>query len=152
MAQNTVTITDYSDENSTFGFTSVALTAGNIVAQTTALNAVGAATEALTIGHLSKQQVAQILVDDFALPTNPYAQREMKWLVRYADATTGKQYSLEIPAPDITDNVAPNSDVADLGSADWSAWVDAFEAVAKAPDNATNAITVLSARLVGRNI
>jgi len=152
MAQNTVTITDYSDENSSFGFSSAALTSGNIVAQTGLLGDLATATEAISIGHLSKQQVAQILVTDPDIPTNPYAQREMKWLVTYADATSGKKYSLEIPAPDITDNVVPNTDQANLTSTDWAAWVDAFEAVAKAPEDLTHSVTVIGAVLVGRNI
>lgn len=152
MAQNTITITDYSQENTSFGFASSALTAGNIAGQTSALATLEAATEDITIGHVSKQQVAQILVSDPGVPTSPFAQRELKWLVTYAGVTSGNKFSLEIGAPDLTDNIVPGSDLADLTSDDWSAWVSAFVSVAKAPDDLTDSVIVLSARLVGRNI
>lgn len=152
MAQNTFTITDASQENSSFGFSSSALTAGNIAGQTAALGTLETATEALTIGHIAKQQIAQILVNDPGVPSDPYAQRELKWLVTYQAVTSGHNFTLEIPAPDLTDNLVPGSDLADLTSTDWAAWVSAFVSVAKAPDNLADSVIVLSARLVGRNI
>lgn len=152
MAQNTITITDHSLENSTFGYQSAVLTAGNIVAQTALHATLAAATEDLTIGHLAKQSLAQIFVDDPGGSSDPYAQRELKWLVTYQSVTSGKKWSLEIPAPALTDNLVPNTDVADITSADWAAWITAFVAVAKAPDDIADAVIVLGARLVGRNI
>jgi len=150
--QNTIQITDYSNEKSSFGVTSVTANAGNLAAQQTLAADLVAATEDLTIGEVTKQQMALVILDSPAIPTNPYAQREMKWLVQYQGVTSGKLFSTEIAAPDITDNVVVNSDVADLASADWDAWVTAFEAFAKSPDNGTEAVTVIGARLVGRNI
>jgi len=150
--QNTIQITDYSNEKSSFGVTSVTANAGNLAAQQTLAADLVAATDDLTIGELTKQQMALVILDSPAIPTNPYAQREMKWLVQYQGVTSGKLFSVEIAAPDITDNVVANSDVADLASADWDAWVTAFEAFAKSPDNGTEAVTVIGARLVGRNI
>jgi len=150
--QNTIQITDYSNEKSSFGVTSVTANAGNLAAQQTLAADLVAATEDLTIGEVTKQQMALVILDSPAIPTNPYAQREMKWLVQYQGVTSGKLFSTEIAAPDITDNVVVNSDVADLTSADWDAWVTAFEAFAKSPDNGTEAVTVIGARLVGRNI
>lgn len=152
MAQNTITINDYSNEKSGFGFSSSELTAGNIVAQLAAAATLVAATEDLTIGAVVKQQIAQVPLDSPATPTSPYAQREMKWLVTYQAVTSGKLHTLEIAAPDITDNVAPNTDIADLSSDDWAAWVTAFVAFAKAPDDLTDSVIVLGAKLVGRNI
>jgi len=152
VAQNTITINDYSNEKSSFGFSSSELTAGNIVAQLAAAATLVAATEDLTIGEVVKQQIAQVPLDSPATPTSPYAQREMKWLVTYQAVTSGKLHTLEIAAPDITDNVAPNTDIADLSSPDWEAWVTAFVGFAKAPDDLTDSVIVLGARLVGRNI
>jgi len=152
VAQNTITINDYSNEKSTFGFASSELTAGNIVAQLAAAAALVGATEDLTIGEVVKQQIAQVPLDSPATPTSPYAQREMKWLVTYQGVTSGKLHTLEIAAPDITDNVAPNTDIADLESDDWAAWVTAFVGIAKDPDDLTDSVIVLGARLVGRNI
>lgn len=152
MAQNTFTITDASQENSSFGFSSSTLTAGNIAGQTSALATLKTATDNLTIGHVAKQQVAQILVSDPGVPTDPYAQRELKWLVTYQAVTSGHNFTLEIPAPNLTDNIVAGSDLADLTSDDWTAWVSAFVSVAKAPDDLTDSVIVLGARLVGRNI
>jgi len=152
VAQNTIQITDYSAEKSSFGYPSSELTAGNIVAQLAAAAGVANATADLSLGNVSRQQIAQVPLDSPGLPTSPYAQREMKWLVQYQSVTSGRLWSLEIAAPDITDNVVPNTDIADLASADWDAWVTAFVAHAKAPDDITDNVIVLGAKLVGRNI
>lgn len=150
--QNTFQITDYSDEKSSFGFLSVTGNAGNLTAQETAAAAVAAAVANLTIGVVSRELYAIQLIDAPGIATNPYAQREMKWLVTYVGNTSGKQFSIEIAAPDVTDNTVPNSDVADLTSTDWVAFKTAFEAFAKSPDNGTEAVTVVKAHLVGRNL
>jgi len=150
--QNTIQITDYSNEKSSFSVTSVTANAGNLAAQQTLAANLVAAVDDLTIGELTKQQMALVILDLPAIPTSPYAQRELKWLVQYQGNTSGKLFSTEIAAPDITDNVVVNSDQADLTSTDWSAFVTAFEAFVKSPDNGTEAVTVISARLVGRNI
>jgi len=149
---NTIQITDYSNEKSGFGVTSVTANAGNLAAQQTAAAALVGAVEDLTIGEVTKQQMALVILDTPAIPTSPYAQRELKWLVQYVGDTSGKIFSIEIAAPDITDNVSPNTDIADLASTDWAAFVTAFEAFARSPDNGTETVTVLGARVVGRNI
>jgi hypothetical protein len=76
----------------------------------------------------------------------------MKWLVQYQGNDTGKLFSVEIAAPDLTGNVTPNTDIANLASADWVAFKTAFEAFAKSPDNGTEDVTVIGAKMVGRNI
>jgi len=149
---NLFQITDYSNEKSSFSVTSVTANAGNLAAQQTAAAALFAAIEDLTIGALTKQQMSLVIYDTPATPVNIYAQREMKWLVTYRATTSGKLFSVEIAAPDLTDNVAPNTDVADLASDDWAAFVTAFEAFVKSPDNGTEAVEVISAKLVGRNL
>jgi len=145
-------ITDYSNEKSNFSVNATVLTAGNFAAQQTLAAALAGAIEDLTIGEFTKQTALVPVLDTPAIPTSPYAQREMKWLVRYQGDTSGKMFSIEIAAPDITDNVAPNTDIADLGSTDWTAFVTAFEAYAKSPDDPAETVTVIDARIVGRNI
>jgi len=149
---NNIQITDYSNEKSSFGVTSITANAGNLAAQQTLAATLVAAVEDLTIGELTKQAMSLVILDSPAIPTNPYAQREMKWLVQYVGDASGKTFSIEIAAPDITDNVVPNSDIADLTSTDWAAFVTAFEAYVRSPDNGTETVTVVGARLVGRNI
>jgi len=152
MAQSTIQITDYANEKSSFGLTSTNLTAANFNAQVAAAEALATATSALTIGNVTKQTIAAVLDDSPAVATNPYAHREMKWLVTYQAVTSGKLFQTEIAAPDVTDNLVPNSDQADLASDDWVAWIAAFVAFAKSPDDPTDAVIVVSAVLVGRNI
>lgn len=152
MAEGSIQITDYSNEKSSFRVTSPNLTAGNFDTQAGLAATLASTTQALSIGHLSKQTIAAVLVDDPDLPTNVYAQRESKWLVTYRGATSGKIYQIEIPAPDLTDNVVPNTDVADLTSTDWLAWIAAFEAFARTPDNPSALVEVVSAKHVGRNL
>jgi len=145
-------ITDYSNEKSNFGVNSTVLTAGNFAAQQTLAAALAGAIEDLTIGELTKQTALVPVIDTPAIPTDPYAQRELKWLVRYQGDSSGKMFSIEIAAPDITGNVVPNTDVADITSTDWAAFVTAFEAYAKSPDDVAETVTVIDARVVGRNI
>lgn len=145
-------IRDYSNEMSNFGVTAITGTAGNLTAELAEAAALASAIENLTIGHLDKYTYAIVPLDTPLTPSSPFAQREMKWLVSYMGDTSGKVYSLEIAAPDLTDNTVPNSDVADLTSTDWAAFVTAFEAFARAPDNGTETVTIIGARLVGRNI
>jgi len=149
---NLFTINDYSNEKSSFAVTSITANAGNLAAQQTEAAALFAAIEDLTIGALVKQQMSLIIYDTPEIPTNVYAHREQKWLVTYVGDSSGKEYQSEIAAPDLTDNLNGNSDAADLTSTDWVAFVTAFEAYARAPDNGTETVTVLRAKLVGRNL
>jgi len=152
MTVSTFQITDYSNEKSTFQVNSIVLNAGNFAAQSTLAATLVAATEDLVIGELTKQTLNQIVLDAPAVPTNVYAQRELKWLVTYQGDSSGKLFSVEIACPDITDNIVPATDLADLTSTDWVAWVGAFEDFARSPDDLAETVTVVSARLVGRNI
>jgi len=152
MSKASFSITDYSQENSNFGYTAAELTAGNIVAQTALHDALRAATEDITIGHVSKHQLATILEDDYGVPTAPYAQRELKALVTYQAVTSGALFQLEIPAPALIGNLVAGTDTFDITSTDWAAWVTAFVAVAKSPDDISDSVIVLGAKLVGRNI
>lgn len=152
MADNNIQITDYSNERSGFRVVAPELTAGNIVAQTAAATALTDAVADLTLGHISRNTIANVLIDDPDLPTSPFAQRELKWLVRYRGVSSGKMYSLEIPAPDVTDNLVANTDIADPASADWAAFITAFNAYARTPDNVSANVEFVDARLVGRNL
>jgi len=152
MTVSTFQITDYSNEKSTFQVNSIVLNAGNFAAQSTLAATLVAATEDLVIGELTKQTLNQIVLDAPAVPTNVYAQRELKWLVTYQGDSSGKLFSVEIACPDITDNIVPSTDLADLASTDWAAFVAAFESFARSPDDLTETVTVVSARLVGRDI
>lgn len=152
MARVNVTITDASQENSSFGYEAAALTSGTIVAQTALHVALADATELITIGHVSKQVLGQVFLDDPEVPTNPYAQRELKALVTYAGVITGKKFQIEIAAPNLEDTLVSGTDQFNIDIDPWAAWITAFVGVAKSPDDPTESVIVLGARLVGRNI
>jgi len=149
---NTYQITDYSNEKSSFSVTSVTATAGNLAAQQGLQADLHDAVVDLSSGLLTREQMALVVLDSPAIPGSAYAQREMKWLVRYQAVTSGKMFSVEIAAPALTSNLVPNSDEADLTSTAWVAFTAAFEAYVKSPDNGTEAVVVVDAKLVGRNI
>lgn len=150
--QNRFTIRDYSNELSSFGVVSVTGNAGNLTAQLALQTALSSAVENLSIGHLDKYTYSIEGLNSPVTPSNVYAQREVKWLVTYTGDTSGKQFQIEIAAPNLTDNLNGNSDQADLTSTDWVAFREAFEDYARSPDNGTETVTVVNARVVGRNI
>lgn len=149
---NRFTIRDYSNELSSFGVTSVTGNAGNLTAQLALQTALSSAVENLTIGHLDKYTYSIEGLNSPITPSNVYAQREVKWLVSYQGDTSGKLFQIEIACPNLTDNLNGNSDIADLTSDDWVAFIDAFEDYARSPDNGTEIVSVVGARVVGRNI
>jgi len=153
MARANIQFTDESNEKSTFGVTSTPLTSANFDAQQTAFTALRTASQALSLGDISQYAIATLVNPAFTVPTDPFAQRELKWLVSYVGNTSGKTFQVEIPVADIgNDHKVPGSDLAALADADWVAFITAFEAFAKSPDDATESVTVTTAKLVGRNI
>lgn len=153
MARANIQFVDASNEKSTAGVTSTALTSANFDAQQTAFSALRTAMQALSLGDISQYSIATLVNPAFTVPTNPFAQRELKWLVTYTGDTSGKTFQIEIPAADLgNDHLIPGTDQADTTDADWTAFITAFEAFAKSPDDATEAVTFVNARLVGRNI
>lgn len=149
---NGFTLLDHSNEKSNVGMFSTTLTAANFDAEETLFAAVQAAILNLTTGTLNKTQRALVVDGSSTPPTDPYSQRELKWLVTYTGDVSGKSFQIEIPTPDLVDNLVAGSDLADLSSTDWAAFITAFEAFAASPDDDTESVTVVTARLVGRNI
>jgi len=151
VSQHSRTYLDFSNEKSSLRFNVQAITAANIVATQALITDIGLALLDLSRANLDRfQTVLEFVASNPSAPTDPYAQREIKWLVNYRDTTNGRMYQMEIPAAELTGNLLPGTDKADLASADWVAFVTAFEAGAKSQDG--NAIEVVSAFVVGRNI
>lgn len=153
MARAILTLKDFSDENTSVGVYSEALTAGNFAAQETEWTALRTAIQALTLGNTARHSIAQQTEVTTLPPSDPFAQRELKWLVSYVGNVSGKTFQIEMGTADpANDHLSGNTDQADLAQADWVAFITAFEAFAKSPDDITEAVTVTAARLVGRNI
>jgi len=144
------TITDYTRESSNFSVNGINVSSANYDAQQTQAIALSDAIEGLSIGQVAKREfISSIAFPETATPTDPFAQREMKWLVVYQDDTTSKLQSMEIACPDLA-LLVPNTDLLDLTSTEGAAFVTAFEAFARSSDG--NPVSVVSARLVGRNL
>lgn len=153
MARANVQFIDASNEKSTASVTSTALTSANFDAQATAFNALRTAMQALSLGDISQYAISTITNPAYTVPTNPFAQRELKWLVTYLGATSGKTFQMEIPAADLgNDHLVAGTDQADTADSDWTDFITAFEAFAKSPDNPAEAVTFVNAKLVGRNL
>lgn len=151
MSRATMSLRDYSNEMTTTTVNGVALTSANFDAQTTQWTALRAAIQGLTLGVTAQQSLSQFAQLSGATPSDPFAQREVKWLVNYHDAVTNKKYQTEIGTADLgDDHLVAGSDMADLTSADWVAFISAFEAFVRAPDNIANGVVVDSAYFVGR--
>lgn len=150
---NTTTLVDYSGEKSTVTVLNGSITALTIAAFITQFGALKTAIEGITKGVI----VGSAWVGDKDIlaatpPTDVFAQRELKWLVRYENAVSHKIYTLEIPTADPTDRLLPQSDKADLTDTEIAAFVTAFEAIGRSPENDVDGVNVLDITLVGRNL
>jgi len=153
MSSAFVTYQDYSKEFSTARVTAQTLTALNFDTQATARAAFIAAISPLVLGTIAKSGFGEQTIGVNTPPASVEAQREKKWLVTYEGNTSGKKFQLELPCADLTGgHLIVNSDNADLTEADWAAFIAAFEAYGRSPDDPAETINVLSARFVGRNL
>lgn len=145
------TILDYSEEKSPTSFSFGGVTALNIAGFLTQFGALRTAIGNIITGTIQKEKwVGDDTVLSNTPPADTGAQIELKWLVTYEGATTKKKFRYELPTPD-TDKLIPGTDQADLTDTDVAAYITAIEAIAKSPDDDTEAINVLGINLVGRN-
>jgi len=152
-SEYTLTYTDYSREKSPAKFTGPVPVQAGFDTWVGLMTALKAALEDITLGELAKEtrsSYVDIVSND--APTDANAQRERKWLVTYRGNTSEKLFRVEIPCADLTGHLLPASDEADLAETDMAAFVSAFEAFQRSPDNGTENVTVVSIRAVGRNI
>ena len=149
----TIRYNDYGAERSTVTLMGEALTAVNFDAQATALTSLMDAIAAITLGVKVSflQGNDNEIVGPGTQASDPYAQREAKWLVKFHEVTGGAKRSVEIPCPDLA-NLDPNNKgkahVGDAGAVD--AFVTAFEAFVKT--DAGGNVQVDEILHVGRNI
>ena len=143
---------DYSDERTRTEIHVGAITAVSIAGFLTAFGALRTAIEGITLGVVSQEAwVGDRTLLSNTPPTDPLAQRENKWLERYTGDTSGKLFQIEIGTAELAGgHLLPMSDFADLTETDMAAFVTAFEAIARTPDDDTETVTVQSIQFVGR--
>jgi hypothetical protein len=152
---STFTLLDASGEKSSVRVYNGAITAVSIGGFLTQFGALRDAINGITLGTVHKEMwVGDDTVLSQALPASPWAQRELKALVRYQGNTSQKVFTLEIPTIDLgTVTLVPGTDLIQLDDgAEMAAFVTAFEAIARTPDDDTETVNVLDARVVGRNL
>ena len=145
------TVLDHSEETSSTKFYFGAVTAVSIAGFLTQFGNLRTALGNIILGTIQKESwTGDSTVLSNAAPSDSAAQIELKWLVSYEGNTSKKKFRTELPTPD-TSKLIPGTDKADLTDTDIAAYVTAFEAIAKSPDDDTEAVNVLDITLVGRN-
>lgn len=126
------TYLDHDGDKSTVSFEGIDLTAANFDAQVTEQNALITALDAITLGT-PVQTVRTAVVTDVvaAPPVNPFAQVNIRWVIRYTNNTSGLTYNTTIPTADLSlsdaeYNGAPALSIEAGGAGE--ALKDAFEA------------------------
>lgn len=127
----TLAVRDYSAEMATVSLPGLDLTAANFDAQDGLWDTLQSAIDGIIVGVIATRKLlAQDLLVSGDLPTSPFAQRELKWLVRYTGNTSGKKYSAEIPTPDAA-LILAGTDFMNIGVGAGATFVTAFEAVVR---------------------
>lgn len=145
------TWTDYDGEHSNVRMRTAPITAANYDAQQTLRAALHTATAGIVLGTLAKNVFGNEDLVSLDKASDETAQRELKWLVSYHDATSLKRGSYEIPTAD-PDQLDPNdrahAHIGDAGVVD--AYIAAAEGFFKTVDG--NAIVIDEITLVGRRV
>jgi len=143
---------DYSKEISRIRLYVTTITAGNLTAQVALHTTLFAALDAMTLGLQQKEEtVLSTSVVNVTPATSPLAQRENKWLLRYHNGTTRKNFTTELPCADLTLLDPNNTDFVDKTTTEWTNLKAAFEAVVVDPDDG-GAVILDDAEFVGRNL
>lgn len=135
-------------EKSSYQFTIADLSAANFAASSGALTTLFTNIAALLLGSPVSRRIIAVTQEVTSAPvTDPNAQRENKWLVRYHD-TSNRKFTLELPTADLS-LLDTNSEFLDMAGTEAAAFKVAFEAIAKSPSD-QSAVTVDSIQFVGR--
>lgn len=123
----TVTMVDKENEATSFSIRGVTLTAGNITAQVAAAAAVRAAIEAVSLLETKSEQLVAV-ENNYSptLPTEPFAQRGIKFLVRGVDAL-GNPQTFHISGANLALAGLMDGENVDLASTEGAALVTALE-------------------------
>lgn len=150
---HTFSFIDVAQQPSSFSVYNGVITAVSLPGFLTELGDLRTATDAISLCTLSDEKwVGDETALSNVVPTDHYARREIKLRVNYQGNDTGKLFHVTVPGPDIAnlDYSGEDVNIADAGI--MAAWVAAFEAIARSPNDDTENVTVVSAKIVGRNL
>jgi len=158
MAQdyNTFSYQDYDGEPSNVTINLVELTAANLDAQQTLITNLRLGINGIILGGTNKSVASDIGWDTFVGTTDPFAQREIKWVVVVEDTAGNRYKSNEIPMANLalleggSKYIIKNGVVSVVtGAAAVTAFKDAYQAVAVS--NAGLALVIVDMYQAGRN-
>ena len=120
-------VIDHDGESGVISLSGPTMAAGTFDTVEGLINTLQTAIDGIILGTLGRSAIEAVVeAGSAALPADPFAQREFKWLVEYTDTTTGKQYRREIPTADLSLLVA-GTEMMELGSGAGAAFKAAFE-------------------------
>jgi hypothetical protein len=138
-------------ESTTISLPVTTLSAANYAAQSALIAALITALEGITIGNPAKSETTILRSIISSTPaSDPLAQRENKFLLRYDGTTLNVKFQASIGTADLT-QLMTNSEFVDLSSGAGAALKSAFEAIVKSPNDAAEAVVLDSVQFVGRN-
>ena len=150
MGRYSRTLLDYDNESTTIGVYAADLNAGNIATQITLQADFGAAINDMALGTLQRIQYGNTVESLQPPPSDPFAQRELKWRVDYRDTVNGKPGFFTIGTANAALLSATDRGKADPLNADVIAFTTAAEAYVLSQDG--NAIEIEQIVIVGRNV
>jgi len=147
---------DYDSEKSGTSINLAETTELTLAAQNIAIEALRTAMNGLTIAPVSKSSQTDIIFDTPVVPTDPFAQREIKWVVIAQDSAGNKFKANEIPTANLDLLEGGSKYIVKSGvvtvvaaAAAVAAFVTAYEALALSQSGL--ALTVVDIYQVGRN-
>lgn len=145
------TLKDYDSESANMRVHTTVLSAANWAAEATARGDFESGIVAMSSGNLQSYRYGNRVPVATGKATFVQAQREIKMLVQFHDATTGERNSVEIPCPKLTALDPGDHAHFYIGDGDIvDAFTDAFEAYVLSL--AGNAVVVDELSLVGRKL
>lgn len=149
----TLTLLDNNREKSSVTFPTYPTTVISLPDLLIDWGALKTAIDAVTLCTFNREK---LVMDDTSLsdvlPVSPWANRELKMRIDYSGDTSGKKFSVTIAGPDMDVlTKEANSDYIDITAGPMPALVTAMETFMRSPDDPAETITVLRAKLVGRN-
>ena len=139
-------------ESSTLEVPVATITAANLVAQTALHDDLVDAIDGVSIGQLAKRALISNRTVLSGLPaSDPLAQKENRWLVRYHSGTTFQKFRTTIGCADLS-LLADGEEFLDITTVatPGKALKDAFEAVVRSPNDVAESVVVDSVQFVGR--
>lgn len=154
--QTTFSFSDYDGEKSSVTVNTVEITAANLDAQATLASNLRLAINDIILGGVGKVVISDTIWDTAVPSTDPFSQREIKWVIIAEDTAGNRFRSNELPMANLDLLAGGNKYVVKNGfiatpdtGGEIAAFVAAYEAFAVS--NAGLALTIVDMYQAGRN-